>query len=300
MGNDNKFTGRVVEVLSNLCNIEIDNYKIISAKISGILKKDTTIMVGDIVDVEFLYGTYVIKSVKKRSNFFIRPPVANIDNLIICISLNDPKPDYLLLDKQLILCQNKNIKPIICLNKIDMISDNAHLKDEINYIKKVYGTLGIDICFVSAKQNIGIDELNKKIKGKVSAFSGNSGVGKSSITSIISKNESIEIGEISKKNLKGKNTTKYIKLYDIGENTYVLDTPGFSSYELFDIGYKDLKNYYTDFLKFKCKYEDCSHVLEDECEIKKQVNLKNIDSKRYERYKYLYLELKEKDKRKYR
>ena len=300
MENKKNFTGRVIEVLSNLCNVEIDNYKIISAGISGALKKNTTIMVGDIVEIEFLYDTYVIRGIKKRSNFFIRPPVANIDNLIICVSLNDPKPDYLLLDKQLILCKSKNIKPIICINKIDMISNNTYLEDEIDYIKKVYGNLFIDIFFVSAKQNTGLDELKEKIKGKVSAFSGNSGVGKSSITSIISKNEAIEIGEISKKNLKGKNTTKYIKLYDIGENTYVLDTPGFSSYELFDIEYKDLKNYYMDFLKFKCKYEDCSHVLEDECEIKKQVKLGNIDSRRYERYKYLYLDLKEKDKRKYK
>ena len=110
----------------------------------------------------------------------------------------------------------------------------------------------------------------------------------------------IQVGEISKKNLKGKNTTKYVRLYKIEKDTYILDTPGFSSYELFDIEHKELKKYYLDFQKYKCKYEDCSHILEDDCGIKENVENGNVDIGRYERYKYLYLELFEKYKRKYK
>lgn len=292
--------GRVIEVLSSLCSIELKNGEIVTASISGNLKKSGSIMVGDIVQLEFLYNTYVIKKVNSRRNFFIRPPVANIDNLIICISLDEPKPDFLLLDKQIILCLKKSITPIICLNKIDKLNNNKELEKQINYLESVYSRLNIDVILISAKNNIGIDNLKEKLKGKVSAFSGNSGVGKSSITSLLLKDTTIEVGELSKKNLKGKNTTKYVRLYEIESNTYILDTPGFSSYELFDIDYKELKNFYKDFCKYNCKYEDCSHVLEEECEIKKQVEIGNVDRQRYERYKYLYLELKQKDKRKYR
>lgn len=300
MQEKNIVTGRVIEVLSNLCNIELENSDIVSAKISGTLKKNNFLTVGDVVELEFLYDTYIIKKIKSRKNFFIRPPVANIDNLIIFLSLDEPKPDYLLLDKQIILCLNKRIKPIICLNKIDKLNNNYDLKKEMEYLINIYSKLDIDIILMSAKNNIGINELKYKLNGKISAFSGNSGVGKSSVISMLLGDKSIEIGEISKKNLKGKNTTKYVKLYKLENNTYILDTPGFSSYELFDIDYKELKNYYKDFLKYKCKYEDCSHILEEECEIKKQVKFGSIDRQRYERYKYLYLELKQKDKRKYR
>lgn len=292
--------GKIIEILSNIYIVKLDSGELIKANIRGALKGVKNLVVGDVVEVDFLYDTYIIKKVLPRKNFLIRPPVANIDNLIICLSLKDPTPDYLLLDKELILCYEKNINPIICLNKVDNLEQDKNLEEEIDYIKNVYCPLGIKVIFTSAKKRQGIEELKENLKGKISAFSGNSGVGKSSLISIITKDMSIEVGNISRKSLKGKNTTKYVRLYELGEETYILDTPGFSSYELYDINYKKLKDYYKEFREYKCKYEDCTHVFEDECSIKDAVSDKKIDKLRYERYKYIYKDLYEKDKRKYK
>lgn len=297
-----KYTGTVVQILSNLVVVNIDSIsQNIKATIKGNIKNKSNILVGDIVEVEKSYDTYIISKIYERKNYFIRPPVANIDNLIICMSLIDPKPDYLLLDKQIIFCLKKGITPIICLNKIDRVNENKELKDEVSYLKNVYGkNNNIKIILTSAKENTGLDELKQVLENKISAFSGNSGVGKSSLTSKIINDTNVEIGEISRKNKRGKNTTKDVKLYGINKNTYILDTPGFSNYELYDIEYKELRKYYNDFQKFKCVYEDCMHVNEKECVVKQAVLENKIDSARYERYKYIYLDLFEKDKRKYR
>ena len=292
--------GKIIEILSNIYVVKLDSGELIKANIRGALKGVKSLVVGDVVEIDFLYDTYIIKKVLPRNNFLIRPPVANIDNLIICLSLKDPTPDHLLLDKELILCYEKNINPIICLNKADNLEQDKNLEEEIEYIKNVYCPLGIKVIFTSAKKRQGIEGLEENLKGKISAFSGNSGVGKSSLISIITKDMSIEVGNISRKSLKGKNTTKYVRLYELGEKTYILDTPGFSSYELYDINYKKIKDYYKEFREYKCKYEDCTHVFEDECSVKAAVNDKKIDKLRYERYKYIYKDLYEKDKRKYK
>lgn len=140
------------------------------------------------------------------------------------------------------------------------------------------------------------------MRGKISAFSGNSGVGKSSISKVIIGKDNIVVGEIGDKTKKGKHTTKHVRLYNIDKDTYILDTPGFSSFELYDMSYKDLKKYYTEFLEYPCEYDDCNHVneKEDVCSIKKNVELGNIDKPRYERYVYIYEKLKEKEDRKYK
>lgn len=298
---EKKVIGRVIQILSNTYEICInDSKEIIKSGIRGNIKGKNNVLVGDQVEVEKVSDTYIITKIISRKNFFIRPPISNIDNLVICLSITDPEPDYLLLDKEIVLCFYKGVRPIICLNKVDLIEKNEKLKEEIEYLNRVYGSLGIDIIYTSTTKKIGIDDLKNKLKGSISAFSGNSGVGKSSLTSIFSESMEIQVGEISKKNLKGKNTTKYVRLYKIEKDTYILDTPGFSSYELFDIEHKELKKYYLDFQKYKCKYEDCSHILEDDCGIKENVENGNVDIGRYERYKYLYLELFEKYKRKYK
>lgn len=298
---EKKVIGRVIQILSNTYEICInDSKEIIKSGIRGNIKGKNNVLVGDQVEIEKVSDTYIISKIISRKNFFIRPPISNIDNLVICLSITDPEPDYLLLDKEIVLCFYKGVRPIICLNKVDLIEKNEKLKEEIEYLNRVYGSLGIDIIYTSTTKKIGIDDLKNKLKGSISAFSGNSGVGKSSLTSIFSESMEIQVGEISKKNLKGKNTTKYVRLYKIEKDTYILDTPGFSSYELFDIEHKELKKYYLDFQKYKCKYEDCSHILEDDCGIKENVENGNVDIGRYERYKYLYLELFEKYKRKYK
>ena len=169
---ENKIIARVIEILLDKYILKSD-FGIIEAFKRGNIKKNN-VLVGDIVECEKSYDKYMITKIIERKNQVIRPPVANIDQMIIVISITNPTPDYILLDKQLILCKSKNITPIICVNKID-------LSEDFEYIKNVYSKLGIKVFFVSGKENIGIEKLKECLVGKVSAFSGNSGVGKSSI-----------------------------------------------------------------------------------------------------------------------
>lgn len=291
---------RVKEIVLNeyvLENIE-DNSEF-KASLRGNIKRKNGILVGDLVEVEVSYDRYMIKKILPRKNSLIRPPVANIDNLVIVVSLSTPSPDFFLLDKQIVLAKFKDILPIIVINKIDLNISDITNKD-LSYIKNVYGNLGFQIIEVSTKNNIGIDVLKEKLHNKISAFSGNSGVGKSSIINKIFGTNSLTF-EVAKKTNRGRHTTKHVKIYK-NEDMYVLDTPGFSSYELYDIEYKELKNYYPDFLECKCDYLDCSHVFENEkvCGIKKAINDGRIDKNRYDRYVELFKKLKDEYDRKYK
>lgn len=291
---------RVKEIVLNeyiLENIE-DNSEI-KASLRGNIKRKNGILVGDLVEVEVSYDRYMIKKILPRKNSLIRPPVANIDNLVIVVSLSTPSPDFFLLDKQIVLAKFKDVLPIIVINKIDLNISDITNKD-LSYIKNVYGNLGFQIIEVSAKNNIGIDVLKEKLHNKISAFSGNSGVGKSSIINKIFGTNSLTF-EVAKKTNRGRHTTKHVKIYK-NEDMYVLDTPGFSSYELYDIEYKELKNYYPDFLECKCDYLDCSHVFENEkvCGVKKAINDGRIDKNRYGRYVELFKKLKDEYDRKYK
>lgn len=290
---------KVTKILMNTYLLE-SKYNRITAVASGNIKKKGNIIVGDLVKVKESYDKYVIDEVIDRKNYFIRPPVANIDQMIIVISIKNPVPDYMLLDKEIILCLSKNIAPIICVNKIDLLEENDK---ELEYIKNVYGSLGLKIVYTSINDLSSIDSLKELLSGKVSAFSGNSGVGKSSITKmIIGEEKDIEVGDIGKKTGRGKHTTKYVELYTISKDTYILDTPGFSSYELYGINHKELKNYYNEFNKCKCDFEDCLHVVESSsvCDVKNKVENGAIDKDRYERYVYIYTKLKEQYDRRYK
>ena len=291
---------RVKEIVLNeyvLENIE-DNSEF-KASLRGNIKRKNGILVGDLVEVEVSYDRYMIKKILPRKNSLIRPPVANIDNLVIVVSLSTPSPDFFLLDKQIVLAKFKDILPIIVINKIDLNISDITNKD-LSYIKNIDGNLGFQIIEVSAKNNIGIDVLKEKLHNKISAFSGNSGVGKSSIINKIFGTNSLTF-EVAKKTNRGRHTTKHVKIYK-NEDMYVLDTPGFSSYELYDIECKELKNYYPDFLECKCDYLDCSHVFENEkvCGVKKAINDDRIDKNRYDRYVELFKKLKDEYDRKYK
>ena len=291
---------RVKEIVLNKYILEnIEDNSEIKASLRGNIKRKNGILVGDLVEVEVCYDRYMIKKILPRKNSLIRPPVANIDNLVIVVSLSTPSPDFFLLDKQIVLAKFKDILPIIVINKIDLNISDITNKD-LSYIKNVYGNLGFQIIEVSAKNNIGIDVLKEKVHNKISAFSGNSGVGKSSIINKIFGTNSLTF-EVAKKTNRGRHTTKHVKIYK-NEDMYVLDTPGFSSYELYDIEYKELKNYYPDFLECKCDYLDCSHVFENEkvCGVKKAINDGRIDKNRYDRYVELFKKLKDEYDRKYK
>jgi len=286
--------GIIIGNISNTYKIKIDT-KIYEAFARGKFKNDEiTPLVGDEVEIQItdeVKQNAIIEEILPRKNEIKRPKMANIDQIIFIISTKNPKPDLLMLDKQLAYVEKLKIEPIIIINKID-------LQDTYKEIQELYTNIGYKTIVTSAKQGIGIDEVIQNLKNKVSVFSGNSGVGKSSIINAIFGNEKTQEGEISKKNKKGKNTTTDTKLYELEENTYIADTPGFSSFEISEIESIDLDKYFREFKNEiqNCEFVGCTHIKEQDCGIKVAIKKGRISQERYERFCKIYEELKDKEK----
>lgn len=265
---------------------------------SGSVRK-VKIYVGDFVNLIKKEDTFLIKEILPRKNYFIRPAISNIDYMVLCISVDFPKPDFLLLDKQIIVCKKNNVTPIICITKMDLVNEENSFV--IDMVKNVYEKIGIKVWYTSAK-NEDIKENMEFEPLKSYSFSGNSGVGKSTIVSKLT-NSIIETNSVAEKTNRGRHTTKYVKIYELENNAFIIDTPGFSSYDLIDVEKENLREYYPEFADNKCKYLDCKHINEEAgsvCDIKSKVNLGYIDKGRYERYTMLYNILKEKEEFKYK
>ncbi len=295
--------GLIVENISNLYKIKVQN-KTYEANARGKLKKEEiTPVVGDKVEIQILdeeNKKAVIEKIEPRTTYIKRPKMSNITQLILVVSSKNPKPDLLLLDKQLAFAEYLEIKPIIVLNKTDLDK-----KKEFEKIKEIYQNIGYTVIETIAKEQennlSGIQELKKYLKGNINAFSGNSGVGKSTLINAIFKDTITQEGEISQRNKKGKNTTTSTKLYEIDKNTYIADTPGFSTFDISEIEYKELDKYFKEFkpLVANCEFVGCTHIKEENCGIKNALQQGKIDSSRYDRFCKIYEELKEKDKYKY-
>ena len=302
--------GLIIENISNLYKIKTKK-GIYEANARGKFKKEEiTPVVGDKVEIQILdeeNKKAVIEEIQKRTTYIKRPKMSNITQLVLVVSSKNPKPDLLLLDKQLAFAEFLGIKAIIVLNKTDLDK-----KKEFEKIKEVYQNIGYTVIETIAKDledipeksdihSIGIHNLEKYLKGNINAFSGNSGVGKSTLINAIFKDTITQEGEISQRNKKGKNTTTSTKLYEIDENTYIADTPGFSTFDISEIEYRELDKYFKEFkpLLDDCEFVGCTHIKEDNCGIKQALQQGKIDNGRYERFCKIYEELKEKDKYKY-
>ena len=275
--------GIITKIKSNLYVVKTDE-GMIECTAKGLFKLKKLIpLVGDYVEV----NNNVIEKIYPRKNEFIRPPIANIDQLIIVLSTTNPKPDLMLLDKELIMAEKNEVEPIICINKIDLSSDYSD-------IIETYENIGYQVITTNAKNGFGIEKLAILLSNKITAFSGNSGVGKSALTNNIFNEEVAKEGETSEKLEKGKHTTKHVELYEFSNYGFVADTPGFSSFEVQGINYKELDEYFIEFEKYKenCEFRGCTHIKELNCGIKKAVSKRKIDKGRYERYCDLYEKLK--------
>lgn len=291
--------GLIVENISNMYKVKAED-KIYESTARGKFKKeDITPVVGDMVELEIIDETNrkaVIKEIKNRTVYIKRPKLANITQIIFVISSKDPKPDLLMLDKQLAFSEFLGINAIIVLNKIDLDDEKQFEK-----IEKIYKKIGYKVIETEAKKQKGIEKLQEQLKNNISAFSGNSGVGKSTLINGIFKRDITQEGEISKRNRRGKNTTTAIKLYEINENTYIADTPGFSTFDISEIPSQELENYFVEFEreKEKCEFIGCTHIKEKKCGVKQAIEEGKISKERYNRFCKIYEELKEKDKYKY-
>ena len=286
--------GIIISNISNLYKVEINN-KIYECNARGKFKNnEISPVAGDLVEIEIIDEEKklgIINKIEERKNYLKRPKMANLSQIMLVVSMKLPNPDLLLLDKQLVYAEYNKIKPIICLNKIDLEEEET-----IDYIARIYKNIGYEVIKTDAKNAVGVDKLKEKLKNNITAFSGNSGVGKSTLINKIFNEKLTEEGILSKKNKRGKNTTTQVTLYKIEENSYIADTPGFSTFDVNEIEEKDLANYFIEFKPYieKCQYADCSHIKEENCGIKKALEQGKISKERYNNFFVLGTGLKTK------
>ena len=252
-------------------------------------------LVGDFVDMDIINEENAaghIIEILPRKNMLIRPAVSNVDVIAIVQSVASPKPRPYLMDKYFINMQKYDIEFILIWTKSDLINDEA-----LEYID-IYKQVGIRSFIVSDKAGAAneYDTLMEFIKGKTTALAGVSGVGKSSLINKMCEKERMEVGSLSKKIERGKHTTRHSEIFNIDKDTYIYDTPGFSSIELSEMDESDLENYYSEIyeLSGNCKFNKCSHITEPNCKIKDALNCGKISKVRYDNYTKIYQELKEK------
>lgn len=270
---------------------------IYECKARGVFRKDgRKPLVGDdveltVLDEEERLGN--ISNLLPRHSELIRPAVANVDQALVVFSIVKPKPNFNLLDRFLIMMGQQKIPCIICFNKQDI--DEAG--EGAEYCR-IYEACGYRTLAISAKQGTGTGELKSLLAGRTTTVAGPSGVGKSSLVNSIQSETVMETGQISERIERGKHTTRHSELIAVDENTYILDTPGFSSLGLFDLEKEELAAYYPEFDGYEknCKYGGCSHVAEKICGIRDAVERGEISRLRYENYCLLYKELKERKK----
>lgn len=280
--------GIIICTSSNVYQVA-EGEKIYKCLARGKLKKEKiSPLVGD--EVEFTITNSekqegVIEQILPRKNELKRPKMANLTQLILVVSMKMPNPDLLLLDKQLVFAEFMGLKATIVLNKVDLED-----KEEIDRIAKLYESIGYKVIQTNAKEGIKVGKIKTLLEGETTAFAGNSGVGKSTLINSIFEQELTQEGDISDKNQRGKNTTTSTTLYKYKENSYIADTPGFSTFEINEIPKEDLCHYFVEFVPYldKCEFQGCSHIKEENCGVKDALEAGKISSQRYENYIKIY------------
>ena len=275
--------------------LEDGTQSIYTCKVRGVYRKEgeMTPMPGDHVTFRVLNEDKLeghIHQILERRNFFVRPPVANIDQLAIVISVTSPGPDLMLVDKLVITCLAKDIQPLLIINKTDL--DQEHL---VENLQSAYKGTGFPILVLSKFQQEGYEPLHRELIGHITAFAGQSGVGKSTILNMVSKHWLMETGEVSDRIQRGKHTTRHVQLFILDQGGFILDTPGFSSFSISDITHESLETFYPEFNDAigSCRFKGCSHISEPDCSVQKLLHEGKLDEGRYNRYIELYKELKE-------
>lgn len=232
-----------------------------------------------------------IDAILPRKNELIRPAAANVDQARVVFALSHPAPNFNLLDRFLVMMERQNMPVILCFNK----ADQEQGQDGWDFMDS-YRKAGYQVLSISALEKDGVEEVRRLLAGKTTVLAGPSGVGKSTLTNALYPQAEMETGEISKKIQRGRHTTRHSELFWIGEDTYMMDTPGFSSLYVEDLEPEELKNYFPEFAPFEdqCRFLGCVHVGERECGVKEAVEAGKIAGSRYDNYLLMYQELKNK------
>lgn len=289
--------GRIVKGIAGFYYVYVEKKGLYECKAKGVFRnRKEKPLVGDYVSIDILDEQEKegnIKQILERKNSLIRPNVANVDQAIVVFATAKPEPHLNLLDRFLIEMERQNIKTIICFNKRDIASE-----EKKKQLEQVYAPCGYPVIFSTTYEEEGTKSLKQYLKGKTTVLAGPSGVGKSSILNTLSENFKMETGKISKKIERGKHTTRHSQLIFIEEGTYIVDTPGFSSFYLDNIEEHELKQYFPEFLPYEeaCRFIGCMHQKEPICGVKQAVADGKIHKTRYENYITLCEDIKSKKK----
>lgn len=286
--------GKIIKGISGFYYVHVVESGIYECKAKGIFRnRNMKPMVGDDVEIEVLSQEEMlgnIEDILPRMNSLIRPAVANVDQALIIFAFKDPEPNYQLLDRFLVQMRRQEIPVLICFNK----SDLGSLEQQVA-IERIYEKSMTQLFFVSAKSEEGLDLLFSALSGKTTTVAGPSGVGKSSLINRLQKDIHMETGVLSEKIKRGKHTTRHSQLISLDFQSYILDTPGFSTLELDGMEATNLKEFYPDFEQFEpyCKFGGCNHIGERDCGVKDAVESGELNKGRYDNYCYLFEELKQ-------
>ena len=280
-----KQTGRIIRSLSGFYDVQLPD-GVVTCRGRGVLRKEhVTPLTGDMVEVTLEHGKGMVESVLPRKNSFVRPAVANVDALAIFAANVNPVTEPFLIDRVAAIAGDQNVQCLIVINKSDL--------DPAEQLRGIYEKAGFPVILTSAKTGEGLDMLKTYLRGKLTAFTGNSGIGKSSVLNCLCPELMLATGEVSEKLGRGRHTTRHVELYTLGEDTYVMDTPGFSSFDTdqMDIILKENLQYaFPDFGPYvgKCQFADCSHRREPGCAVRQALEEGQIGQTRYDSYLRLY------------
>ncbi|MDR0889638.1 MAG: ribosome small subunit-dependent GTPase A [Oscillospiraceae bacterium] len=280
-------SGRIVKALSGFYYVQMQSGEVLTCRARGKFRSEhVSPLVGDLVQVE----DSMVSAIAPRRNCFLRPAVSNLDMLVILASESNPVTDPFLIDRVCAIAGNQEVPIVLCVNKVDLKNSET--------LTGIYRRAGMRVIATSAETGEGIDELHAEIRGKIVAFTGNSGVGKSSVLNCLDTRFSIRTGEVSEKLGRGRHTTRHIELYWLDETTGVIDTPGFSSFDtsmMERILKENLQYAFPDFAPYlgACRYHDCAHIKEPDCAVLAALKSGKIEPTRHAGYVRLYNEAKE-------
>ena len=278
-------TGRILRSLSGFYDVQTE-VGLITCRARGILRREgESPMTGDMVEISLERGKGMVEKVLPRKNHFVRPAVANIDALVVFAANVNPVTEPFLIDRVAAIAGDQEVPVYLCVNKCDL--------DPAQDLVSIYEHAGFPVISASAETGEGVEQLRKLISGKLTAFTGNSGVGKSSMLNRLCPELALPTGEVSEKLGRGRHTTRHVELYRLAEDTYVADTPGFSSFDTdqMEVILKENLQYaFPDFEPFvgKCQFHDCSHRAEPGCAVTQAVRSGEIEQSRYASYLRLY------------
>lgn len=286
--------GKIIKGIAGFYYVHVEGQGVYECKAKGIFRKEhVKPLVGDDVQMDVLDAQKMlgnIHGILPRESVLLRPAVANVDQALILFAIVKPNPNFNLLDRFLIRMERQNLPTIICFNKQDIAAP-----EEKESLRKAYETCGYQVLFISVMENEGLENLRGLLLGKTTTLAGPSGVGKSSLINKLSPAAHRETGTISEKIERGRHTTRHSEIIALGEGTYIVDTPGFTSLDISEITKEELGGYYPEFQQYEpaCRFRGCAHMSEPSCGVKEAVEAGEISRVRYENYRMLYQELKE-------